>query len=52
MVDRFDLYGALYWFCVQYHGGQCIDWKAAARDLQVDYTEVDFDGVSYWIRCG
>ena len=30
----------------------CIDWKAAARDLQVDYTEVDFDGVSYWIRCG
>lgn len=28
----------------------CIDWKAAARELQVDYTAVDFDGVTYWIR--
>jgi len=27
-----------------------IDWDAAAEALKVDYTEVDFDGVSYWIR--
>ena len=28
----------------------CIDWKQAARELQTDYTRVDFDGVSYWVR--
>lgn len=28
----------------------CIDWAKAARELQQDYTEVDFDGVSYWVR--
>jgi len=28
----------------------CIDWDEAARQLQQDYTEVDFDGVAYWIR--
>jgi hypothetical protein len=28
----------------------CIDWKQAARELQMDYTAVDFDGVTYWIR--
>jgi hypothetical protein len=27
-----------------------IDWEAAATALQDDYTEVDFSGVSYWIR--
>jgi antirestriction protein len=27
-----------------------IDWEAAARDLKQDYTEIDFDGVSYFIR--
>lgn len=27
-----------------------IDWEAAAEALQMDYTEVDFDGVNYWIR--
>lgn len=27
-----------------------IDWKAAAEELQQDYTEIDFDGVAYWIR--
>lgn len=27
-----------------------IDWEAAADDLKVDYTTVDFDGVEYWIR--
>ncbi len=28
----------------------CIDWDQAARELQMDYTSVDFDGVTYWIR--
>lgn len=28
----------------------CIDWEQAARELQQDYTSVDFDGVTYWIR--
>ena len=27
-----------------------LDWKAAAEELQLDYTEVDFDGVTYWTR--
>lgn len=27
-----------------------IDWKAAASDLQVDYMDIDFDGVTYWAR--
>jgi hypothetical protein len=28
----------------------CIDWDQAARELQMDYTSVTFDGVDYWIR--
>jgi hypothetical protein len=28
----------------------CIDWTQAARELQQDYTAVDFDGVTYWVR--
>lgn len=28
----------------------CIDWAQAARELQQDYTSVDFDGVTYWVR--
>lgn len=28
----------------------CIDWERAARELQVDYTGLDFDGVTYWAR--
>lgn len=28
----------------------CIDWEMAATGLQMDYTSVDFDGVTYWIR--
>lgn len=28
----------------------CIDWDEAAEQLQQDYTEVDFDGVTYWVR--
>jgi hypothetical protein len=27
-----------------------IDWEETARNIQMDYTEVDFDGVSYWVR--
>lgn len=27
-----------------------IDWQGVADDLRVDYTEVDFDGVTYLIR--
>lgn len=28
----------------------CIDWDQAARELQMDYTAVEFDGVTYWVR--
>jgi antirestriction protein len=28
----------------------CIDWEAAADQLRQDYTAVEFDGVTYWIR--
>lgn len=28
----------------------CIDWGKAATDLQIDYTSVEFDGVTYWLR--
>lgn len=28
----------------------CIDWEHAARELQSDYTAVDFGGVTYWVR--
>ena len=28
----------------------CIDWEQAARELQMDYTSVEFDGVTYWVR--
>ena len=28
----------------------CIDWKQAARELQMDYFSVEFDGIEYWIR--
>jgi hypothetical protein len=28
----------------------CIDWKKAAEELQMDYTSVEFDGVTYWMR--
>lgn len=27
-----------------------IDWEAAAEELKGDYTEVDFDGVAYYVR--
>lgn len=27
-----------------------IDWKTTARNVRIDYTDVDFDGVTYLIR--
>lgn len=27
-----------------------IDWERATEALQMDYTEVEFDGVTYWTR--
>lgn len=27
-----------------------IDWTATARNLRVDYTSTEFDGVTYWYR--
>lgn len=27
-----------------------IDWGRAAEALQMDYTSVEFDGITYWIR--
>lgn len=28
----------------------CIDWERATRELQYDYSCVEFGGVNYWIR--
>lgn len=28
----------------------CIDWERAARELQMDYTSVEWGGVTYWYR--
>lgn len=28
----------------------CIDWDQATRELQMDYTAVEFDGITYWGR--
>jgi len=28
----------------------CIDWERAASELQTDYSSVEFDGVTYWVR--
>ncbi len=28
----------------------CIDWAKAAEELQQDYTSIDFDGETYWVR--
>lgn len=28
----------------------CIDWDKAAQELQMDYTSVEFDGITYWVR--
>lgn len=28
----------------------CIDWQAAAEELQVDYTNITFRGNDFWVR--
>jgi antirestriction protein len=28
----------------------CIDWEYAARELQMDYSSVELDGVTFWVR--
>lgn len=28
----------------------CVDWAEAASELQQDYSGVEFDGVTYWVR--
>lgn len=28
----------------------CIDWAQAARELQMDYSTVEYDGVTFWYR--
>lgn len=28
----------------------CIDWEQAARELQQDYTSVEFDGQTFWVK--
>lgn len=28
----------------------CIDWERAARELQMDYSATEFEGVTYWYR--
>jgi hypothetical protein len=28
----------------------CIDWEKAARELKMDYTSVEFGGITYWVR--
>ncbi len=28
----------------------CIDWERAAKELQMDYMAIEFDGVTYWVR--
>ena len=28
----------------------CIDWDQATRELQIDYSIIDYDGIDYWIR--
>lgn len=30
--------------------GRCIDWEQAAEELQQDYSSIEWDGVTYWIR--
>jgi hypothetical protein len=28
----------------------CIDWERAARELQGDYSTIEYEGVTYWYR--
>ena len=35
---------------VRHWPATCIDWDRAAWELQMDYSSVKFDGVTYWVR--
>lgn len=28
----------------------CVDWEAAAKELQADYSSAEYDGATYWYR--
>ena len=28
----------------------CIDWDQAAEELQMDYSSIEFNGITYWVR--
>jgi len=43
--DTGDIPEKLPWY-IEIH----IDWEGVAREIKQDYMEVDFDGVSYFIR--
>jgi len=29
---------------------RCIDWDQAARELRMDYSAIEFNGMTYWYR--
>jgi len=43
--DVGDIPSGLPWY-IENH----IDWDGVAREIKQDYTEIDFDGVSYFMR--
>ena len=43
--DIGDLPSELPWYIANH-----IDWEGVVREIQMDYTSVDFDGITYWIR--
>ena len=43
--DIGDIPSELPWYIANH-----IDWDGVAREIKMDYSEVDFDGVSYFIR--
>lgn len=43
LEDCGDIPKGMPWYVV-------VDWDATAEHIRTDYTEVDFDGVTYWVR--
>lgn len=43
LEDCGDIPKELPWYVV-------VDWDATAKHIRTDYTGVDFDGVTYWVR--
>ncbi len=29
---------------------RCIDWEQAAKELQMDYSAIEYNGTTYWVR--